>query len=272
MNRAAVVGQQFRALGSNMIDIEIVNGCFLRRFGAPGKSKIICLAGFADNGTMFAPISDTSLAREFELIAVDLPGFGAAPRQAGVDTIASYGKVVVELARAISPDMPVGLVGHSIASAIAVCAAQLAPSAISGVFSIEGNLTRDDAYFSGKAADWDDAGDFKQWFLDSIWKKAQSQNILRRYYAAAVMSDAVSMWQLGQDAKKISVGDNVGEAYLSLKVPSLYYWSKDNTPESTQAFIATRGPENHEYSGASHWPTVDAPVETAEVIRRFFSA
>jgi pimeloyl-ACP methyl ester carboxylesterase len=224
-----------------MVEIEIMNGCFLRRSGGQIKPKILCLAGFADNSQMFTLLFTTALARDFDVIAVDLPGFGASPRQPEIDTIEKYGTLVAELAQAVSPEAPVGLVGHSIASAIAVAAAHQAPSSISGVFSIEGNLTQDDAYFSGQAADWDDPFGFKEHFLEKIWSNAQSQPILRRYFAAALISDPIAMWELGNDAKKISVDDAVGKTYLNLPVPNLYYWSRDNTPDKTQAFIASTG-------------------------------
>jgi hypothetical protein len=61
---------------------------------------------------------------------------------------------------------------------------------LTGLFSIEGNLTADDAYFSGKAADHDEPISFKRAFLDEIWAMATSQLILRRYHAAATMADA----------------------------------------------------------------------------------
>jgi len=255
-----------------MVEIEIINGCFLRRSGGQNKPKILCLAGFADNGEMFTPLFVTKLADEFDIIAVDLPGFGVSPRRENIETIDDYGKCVIELAHVISPDAPVGLVGHSIASAIAVSAARQSPSSISGLFSIEGNLTQDDAYFSATAADWDDPVDFKNHFLERTLVKAQTEPILRRYFAAALISDPIAVWNLGRDAKTISKDDAVGKDYLSLTVPNLYYWSKDNTPEATQAFIASHGMNNIEYTDASHWPTVDASNETAELISGFFSA
>jgi hypothetical protein len=66
-----------------------------------------------------------------------------------------------------------------------------------GLFSIERNLLADDAYFSGRAADFDDAFLFKQRFLDDIWNMAQTRNILRRFFASAVLADPIAMWTRG---------------------------------------------------------------------------
>ena len=164
------------------------------------------------------------------------------------------------------------MVGHSIAAAIAVSASQQAPESTYGIFSIEGNLTEDDTFFTGKAADCTDPLGFKNWFLEYVWEMAQSQPVLRRYYAAAEMADPTAMLELGQDAKNVSTDCAVGEAYLGLSIPSLYFWSRGNTPEKTQRYIASSGLENLEFTNASHWPSVDATEVTAEAIGNFFRA
>lgn len=254
-----------------MTILEIADNCLLRRSGTTGRQKLICLAGFADNGSMFQGLFDTALGNDFDIVAPDLPGFGASPRNPEINMIEDYGAWVVRLAKILSPDQPAGLVGHSIAAAIAVSAAHRSPEVFTGLFSIEGNLTADDAYFSGKAADWQDPAEFKQHFIQTIWKKAENEPILHRYYAAMLEADPVAMWELGRDAKTISVGDTVGHAYRALTVPNRYYWARANTPQATQEFIAAHRIENQEFSDASHWPTVDAAGPTAAAIAKFFA-
>ena len=52
---------------------------------------------------------------------------------------------------------------------IAVEAAARLGDGFGGLFSIEGNLTADDAFFSGRAAEFTDPVAFKHCFLDDIW-------------------------------------------------------------------------------------------------------
>jgi hypothetical protein len=138
-----------------------------------------------------------------------------------------------------------------------------------GFFSIEGNLTADDAYFSGRAADFDDACLFKQSFLDEIWKMAQMRGVLRRFFATAVLADPIALWPLGRDARRMSVGDAPSQAYRCVR-PSLYYWSPANTAETTRRWIAKSDLDQHQFANASHWPTVDQPNETARAIASFY--
>ncbi len=127
----------------------------------------------------------------------------------------------------------------------------------------------EDAYFSGRAAEFDDAFLFKQRFLDDVWEMAQTRSILRRYFASAVLADPVAMWELGRDARRIGAGDAPGRAYRRVH-PSLYYWSPANTAETTGQWIAASGLEQQQFANASHWPTVDQPNETARAIAAFY--
>jgi len=254
-----------------MHTIEVVNGMLVRRVGRAGGQKLLCLHGFADSGLAFLPFSDTALSDCFDLVLIDLPGFGASPSIPGFGLIRDHARLVAELAVALSPDEPVGLIGHSIGSAIAVIAADLLSPAPLGLFSIEGNLTEDDAYFTGKAADWEDCEAFKVSFLEEIWELAAENIDLRRYYGGVVMAGATAMWRLGRDAKRISAGNRVGHAYRALKVPGLYYWCEATTPPSTRQYIEDYSIPNRRYPAASHWPMVADPQATASAVIEFFS-
>ena len=249
---------------------EIIKGIFSRRMGNPDAGKLICLHGFADSGQMFSALSETILSEQFELIAIDLPGFGVSPRNPTVNSIEDYANAIAQVVAVVSPDNPVGLIGHSIASAIAVAMVQKLAVTPLGVFSIEGNLTEADAYFSGQAADWDSPNAFKEAFSEQIWKAGQNSLDLRRYYAGVVMADAEAMWNLGRDARRVSVKDAIGEAYKSLNIPTLYYWGNATTRSSTQEFVKSNSLSNKQYRVESHWPTVTDPDSTATAIKEFF--
>ncbi len=251
------------------MDVALANGLFIRTAGPPAGQVLLFVHALADSGLAFVPLFDTPLAERFRLVAVDLAGFGASPRQDDVLTIAQHAQTIAALARSLSAAGPIGLVGHSVGAMIAVEAAPRLGELFGGLFSIEGNLLAEDAYFSGRAADFDDASLFKQCFLDDIWNRAQTHNILRRYFATAVLADPIAMWQLGRDARRLSTGDAPGQAYRRVR-PSLYYWSPANTAETTGQWIAKSDLAQQQFANASHWPTVDQPNETARAIASFY--
>lgn len=257
-----------------MIRIELFEGALLRRFGEPNGRKVLCLHGFADDGTAFTPLADTALAAEYEVIACDLPGFGASEPPRGEATLDAYASFARRLADFVSARDSVGLLAHSIGSPIAVRTATAHPHRFSAIMSLEGNLTEADAYFSGRAVNYDNPHTFKQAFSDAVWDMAQTEPSMRRYFGAVRMSDPHSMWELGRDAVRLGRASAFGDAYCALNqsgTRSLYVWARNNTPASTAAFVDAHEFDRYEYTTSGHWKTVDAPRETGELARTLFS-
>jgi pimeloyl-ACP methyl ester carboxylesterase len=252
------------------MDIALADGMFVRAAGPNNGRTLLFIHALADCGLAFTPLFDTLLAHSFRLIVVDLPGFGASPPRHDVQTIEQHASAVATLVNAMAATNPIGLVGHSIGSMIAVRAAARLGQRFAGLFSIEGNLTAEDAYFSGKAADFDNPHAFKDRLLEELWAMAQTQPILRRFHGTMTQADAVTMWTLGRDARRLSVGDAPGQAYLRVR-PSLYYWSPLTTADSTQGWIARSGIANLQFVNAGHWPTIEQPAATARAIQSFFT-
>ncbi len=255
--------------GASM-DIALEHGVLVRAAGRATGRTLLFIHCLADCGLAFTPLFLTPLADSFRLIAVDLPGFGASPRRDGVATIAEHADTIAALVDQLAPSGRVGLAGHSVGAMIAVEVASRLGERFDGLFSIEGNLTAEDAYFSGRATAFDDPHAFKQCFLDDLWNMGLNQPIMRRFHAMATMADAIAMWSLGQDARRLSVGDAPGKAYLRV-CPSLYYWSPRSTVESTRDWLAFNGVAQVQFSDSSHWPMIDQPAATAQAMLRFFA-
>lgn len=251
--------------------IEVHDGAVVRFCGAEEGHPLVFLHAFGDGGHCYAESTGSSTLAPFQLIVPDLWGFGASPRRSDIVTVADYSEALVALIQVLCPGRRVGLVGHSIAGSMAVEMANRLGSAVSGVFSIEGNLTPDDAMFTGRAADFEDPVAFKDRFLRDIWEMGEESEELRHYYSGARMSDAVAMWHLGRDAKRISAENALGEAFRQLSVPKLYYWSATSTPQRTADWIEESAIPKRRYERAGHWPMVSQPEATAEAIADFFS-
>ncbi len=247
-------------------NISVIDNCLLRSTPKIEAPTLILLPGFADNGTMFLPLFKTELATKFNLVAVDLPGTGCSPANSHVRSIDEYAHFIADLLPQLEAD-EIGLVGHSIASAI--CADLTDYTEISGFFSIEGNLTMSDAYFTGRAAIYNSAEEF--WTAQRMAAKTLGLEnpVLQRYYAAASFADPEAMWRLGRDAAARSMGDGLGQSFLQAHCNTHYFWSEENTPEETVTYIQQNNIENSNFTG-SHWPTIDSTEETANAIEEFF--
>ncbi len=253
-----------------MIRVELNEGTYVRFAGRENGLPLLFLHAFGDSGHCYEKLLTSSLLEHYRLIAVDLWGFGSSPRRPEVRTVTDYSGALKTLLHGICSNQPAGLIGHSIAGSMAVEIAARAGGLVRGVFSIEGNLTPDDAMFTGKAADFDDPDTFKKSFLDDIWELGKDSDELRHYYSAARLANPRSMWNLGRDAKQISANNKLGEAFQKLSVPKIYYWSKSSTPQNTQDWIQHSAIPNEMYTDAGHWPMISKPESTARSIAKFF--
>ncbi|MBL6958937.1 MAG: alpha/beta hydrolase [Rhodospirillales bacterium] len=254
----------------NVLAIRVVNDVFLRANAAPSDLALWCLHGFADCGAAFAHLFETPLGRRVRMMAPDLPGFGASPRGDHGGTIADHVATLLGLIEEETPDMKIGLVGHSVGSVIAAEAARQLGPRCAGMFSIEGNLTADDAYFSGQAVDYENAADFKNLFTNKIWERSADSIILRLYHGGLMQADAGAMWTFGRDVKSYSRDDQPGHVLKALDCPVHYFWCADNTPETTQKFLRDHALPNTEVTGTSHWPMLDAPDKVGACLELFF--
>jgi thioesterase domain-containing protein len=225
-----------------------------------------------DSSEAFEPLCDTELGDEYELVAPDWPATIGSRPVSDLDELATW--LVAEIGRR-SPIGPVGLVGHSLGGAVAVRAARRLERLV-GLFSIEGNLTAADAYLSGLAAQFAAAEAYQEHLLTRILASADAARsrrraALRRYHASVRRTAAESLWRIGRAAKVASEDDALGLEYEALPVKKLYYWSPDNTPTETQAFIEERRLEALTFDGG-HWPMLEQPAATARRLHQFFYA
>jgi pimeloyl-ACP methyl ester carboxylesterase len=209
--------------------------------------RIVCVPGFADNAASWQPLLD--------LIPAEVADLDAAEPA----TIAGHAAL---LAQRVTE--PVIFIAHSIGGAIAVEAAHQLGQDCLGLLSIEGNLTPEDAYFTGTAADYDDPEAFKRAHLARTKKLVAAGQAPASYAQAVATADASHMWTLGRDAG----ARDFGSRYRDLTCPTLYLWSATTTPPATVEYLAHHQIPAHRLDAEHHWPwLVDAKV-IAELVRR----
>lgn len=220
---------------------------------AAPRRGILMIAGFGDNASMFDGLGETALAAEFDLFPFDMPGFGAPPLVGGT-TIDALAQAVAQEARRTGAQI---ILAHSVASIIA-SVANANPSPFEMILSVEGNITADDAYFSGTAANYDDPLVFRAAFLERLALKAQTSAIFARYHDNVAKADPRALWQLGRDARRFSDTQHPGEVLVAAGKVS-YLYDVPNCPESTLEWLHAHAVDMRRLTGASHWPSVDAP-------------
>lgn len=223
--------------------------------------SIVLIAGFGDNATMFDGLHATRLAKSYRLLPVNLPGFGAPALDHGT-TLGALAAFVASTARQAGAEI---IVAHSVASIVASLAVRDPLCPVTTVLSLEGNLTADDAYFSGMAADFDDPQEFRSTFLDRLGDLVPSRPEIARYRAAVEAADPLALWQLGRDARRFSAKHVPGEVLLDAG-HVCYLHNPDNCPARTLAWLKSHPMKSIVLPGATHWASVDQPEMLAEAM------
>jgi pimeloyl-ACP methyl ester carboxylesterase len=205
------------------------------------------------------------LAKRARLFVFDLPGHGASPPWPSGLTVADAAVLWRDLAAQFSDGRDTVLVGHSMAAIVATRAARMLARPPKLVVSVEGNLTAADAYFTGKAARFDDAGSFYAWFQAEILRLAQGDEIFRRFSCSLQFADPLTLWTLGRSVAEFP---DPGGEYLKLTCPSAYYWSPESTTGDAQAFLARHPVRQRRLEGLGHWPMVKSPDAFYAAIER----
>jgi pimeloyl-ACP methyl ester carboxylesterase len=225
------------------------------------RPAMLLIAGFGDDASMYSSFGNTPLAETYRLLPLNLPGFGA-PALEERTSLDALGRVVADAAKAADATV---VVAHSVASIIASLAAQLPDCPLNTILSLEGNLTAEDAYFSGTAANYDSPVDFRAAFLERLDKMAADNPVIARYRERVSQADPPALWQLGSDARRFSDRNIPGEV-LSKAAQVTYFYNPDNCPEATLRWLDDNPMDRVLLEGASHWPSVDQPHMLAERI------
>jgi pimeloyl-ACP methyl ester carboxylesterase len=224
--------------------------------------KMICIAGFGDDSSMFADLAGSSLSSFIEVVPFDLPGFGAPALNEDPTTLGSMARVVDAKARDSGARV---VLAHSVASIIASLAALREGSPIEVILSLEGNLTAEDAYFSGTAASYDTPAAFRSAFLARLAEMADDQPIIARYHDVVEKADPIALWQLGKDAHEFSQ-DHVPGEVLARAANATYLFNPANLPMPSLCWLNDHDMRRIELQRASHWASIDKPDLLAESI------
>lgn len=225
------------------------------------RPTILFVAGFGDTAEMFAGLHETRLADSYHLLPVNLPGFGAPALEAET-TLESLARFLADKARASGAEI---VVAHSVASIVASLAARRPDCPVADILSLEGNITAEDAYFSGTAADYDDPRVFRAAFLQRLDEMAASAPIIARYRQCVSQADPLALWQLGTDARRFSEAQVPGDV-LAASARVTYLYNPDNCPESTLRWLDAHPMKRIILEGATHWASVDRPAVLADKI------
>ena len=114
-------------IASLRYECHVVSGgqpLFVGRAGPADAPVLLLIHGLGQNAHTDWTEPVQSLAREYQLVVVDLPGFGASPSPGGAYSFTTLGQQLAQLVTRLAPGRRVHVVGHSLGGAVALHLAQ----------------------------------------------------------------------------------------------------------------------------------------------------
>lgn len=256
------------------------------------KPLALLIHGWSSSRFALSPIVPF-LEKRYHCIAVDLPGYGDSPRLPKRTTIPDYAKAMAELIKAISPDKPVTLIGHSMGGMISLTLTLQHPELVERLVlicpTISGKLSLFINLFASPITTIERFAIFNRivsllepyffWITDRIMRPASfaedsglSEDIYKRLRA---------------DARRSGQGKVRAECYHAMRkndlrgklggltIPTLAIWGmEDNTVPLRDASALARelpAADLRIIPNAGHWPQFETPKTTERYIRAFLN-
>jgi pimeloyl-ACP methyl ester carboxylesterase len=163
------------------------------------------------------------------------------------------------------------LIGHSMGGVLALLIAERAP--VLGIIDIEGNLSKGDCTFSGKAsvhsrADFEDHGfgELRDW----IYEMGFPDRPLRGYHAAMTMACPDVFHQHSLDLVEMSKAEILAPRLAKLSIPALYIAGvPDGICMRSRALLMEHQVRWVGIEKAGHWAYMDQPEKFIAEVTAF---
>lgn len=249
---------------------------------APENAPVVVMVhGFTGSKENWYPVAQR-LRSHYRLLVPDLPGWGESQRRPGED----YGFVAQSerldaFVRALSPDAPVVLLGHSMGGGIVALAAARHPREVArvGLFDAAGVRFRDNVFGAGVLAGSNpfgvsDAASLQRYFDTVFHVEAvkphvpwpASRGLIERRHRDAGFEQSV-LDRIGRGAERFLPGDEAA----NIRQPALLLWCRQDAviDPSAMALYAQRMPQAAQVmlDDCGHMSIMERPDAVAEAVK-----
>lgn len=245
-----------------------------------GAPIVVMLHGFTGSKENWYPLAERLHGR-YRVLVPDLPGWGESERKPGADYgFVAQGERVAAFVRALSPDAPVVLLGHSMGGGIAALVAASEPQAVArvGLLNAAGVRFQDNAFGRDVLAGRnpfgvDDAASLHR-YLDIVFHDPHAKPWLPQPAVRALIARRQRDAAFEQAVlERIGRGDErfrPGAAAAAIGQPALLLWCRQDAviDASALAVYAAQLPQAQRVllEGCGHMSLMEQPDAVAAAV------
>jgi pimeloyl-ACP methyl ester carboxylesterase len=235
----------------------IEHGMSVRRVGS--GPEIVWIHGLGESSTSFLPIVE--MLDGFAHTLVDLPGYG---RSAWVDPVG-----LEELADQLAAWFPKSavVIGHSMGGVLATMIGDRAAA----IVNIDGNISRGDCTFSGKAGAWSERDFVDHGFAElraRVYEDGIADPPVRGYAAAMTFASPRMFYRHARELVELSEAESLAARFAALAVPALFVAGVPRgICERSRTLLDRAGARWIGVEPAGHWVYLDQPARFASIVR-----
>jgi len=248
--------------------MQVVVDGLLTNYELTGNGRLVLLLhGWGDSAKGLASLQ-TALAKKYQVLAPDLPGFGATQAPDGVWNLDNYAGFAAALLKKLDLQQPYAVIGHSNGGALAVRAIALGRLKPERLILLAASGVRTNNLL-------------KRWLLKiiaktgniaTLWMPERYRQNLRKSLYGAAGSDMLVVPEL-QDTFKKTVRQDVQADAAGIDVPSLLIYAADDTAvplaDGRQYHSLISGSRLEIIKRAGHFVHQDQPAQVTQLIEEF---
>jgi pimeloyl-ACP methyl ester carboxylesterase len=234
-------------------------------------TAIVFIHGFGSSKEHFRYAFSSSSLEDFTLIAFDLIGFGqsAKPDEFGY-SMTDQASIVVELLNTLKIDS-FHLCGHSMGGLVGASILELEPQRVLSFIDLEGNLTIEDCFISGRIAnstfkEFNDSGRVK---IEKQFNEAAAQDLsMKEYVGTFGMASSLALYKSACHTIAESKTPIV-EKLIRFKNVCYIYGEKNRGLFPGEKRLQASGIPIYYIENAGHSMAIENPERLFRVIRVF---
>lgn len=247
----------------------VVDG-LMTNYQLAGQGKLILLLhGWGDSASGIKNVAD-DLARDFQVLSLDLPGFGATQTPKSAWDLDDYAKFLKNLLAKLKLEQPYAVIGHSNGGALAIRAVSLKALSPQKLILLAASGVRTNSAakrFVLKIV-------AKTGNLATIWMPERYRQALRKSLYGAAGSDMLVVPEL-KDTFKKTVRQDVQADAVAIDIPTLLIYAADDkdvpVADGKQYHDLINNSQLEIIKAAGHFVHHDQPEQVLNAVKGFLN-